>query len=59
MQRVNDELSKVMRKAYHAVRQVSKDRNIDMRTAAFVLAIQRVGKAALARIQVNTKVPFE
>ena len=59
VQRVNDELSKVMRKAYQAVRQVSKDRNIDMRTAAFVLAIQRVGKAALARIQINTKVPFE
>ena len=59
VQRVNNELSKVMRKAYQAVRQVSKDRNIDMRTAAFVLAIQRVGKAALARIQINTKVPFE
>ena len=59
VQRVNDELSKVIRKAYQAVRQVSKDRNIDMRTAAFVLAIQRVGKAALARIQINTKVPFE
>lgn len=58
LDRVNDELSKVMRKAYQAVRQVSRERNIDMRTAAFVLAIQRVGQAALARIQINTKIPF-
>ena len=59
VKRVNEELSKVMRKAYRAVRQVSEDRNLDMRTAAFVLAIQRVGQAALARTQINTKLPFE
>lgn len=59
VKRVNEELSKVIRKAYQAVRQVSKDRNLDMRTAAFVLAIQRVGQAALARTQLNTKLPFE
>jgi glutamate dehydrogenase/leucine dehydrogenase len=49
----------MMRKAYRAVRHVSVERGIDMRTAAFVLAIQRVGQAALARIQLNTKVLFE
>jgi hypothetical protein len=57
--RINEELSKVMRKAYRAVRQVSVERKIDMRTAAFVLAIQRVGQAALARILLNTKVLFD
>ena len=54
--RINEELSKVMRKAYRSVRHVSVERGIDMRTAAFVLAIQRVGQAALARTQLNTKV---
>lgn len=57
--RINEELSKVMRKAYRAVRQVSVEREIDMRTAAFVLAIRRVGQAALARILLNTKVLFD
>jgi len=57
-ERVNSELYKVMSKAYAAVRGVAKEFDIDMRTAAFVLAIRRVGKAALARIHLKTELPF-
>jgi glutamate dehydrogenase (NAD(P)+) len=42
-QRINDELGKVMRKAYRSVCEIAQEKNIDMRTAAFVLAIRRVG----------------
>ncbi len=38
-----------MREAYAAVRNVAEENNIDMRIAAFVLGIQRVGKAASSR----------
>ncbi len=47
--RVNAELEKYMRRAYASVREVAQEKGIDLRTAAFVLAIQRVGRAALAR----------
>ena len=55
-QRINDELGKVMRKAYRSVCEIAQEKNIDMRTAAFVLAIRRVGQAALARVHINTEV---
>jgi len=55
-QRINDELGKVMRKAYRSVCEIAQEKNIDMRTAAFVLAIRRVGQAALARIHINTEI---
>jgi glutamate dehydrogenase (NAD(P)+) len=48
-ERVVRELEKVMLKAYGDVRNVAKERKIDLRTAAFVLAVQRVGRAALSR----------
>jgi len=57
-ERVNQELDKKMSRAYRSVREVASEHGIDMRTAAFVLAIRRVGKAALARIHVKTKLPF-
>jgi glutamate dehydrogenase (NAD(P)+) len=57
-ERVNLELDKKMSKAYRSVRKVATERDIDKRTAAFVLAIQRVGRAALARIHIETKLPF-
>jgi len=38
-----------MRRAYASVRDVARQKNCDLRTAAFVLAIQRVGRAALSR----------
>jgi len=49
LDRVNDELEKVMVRAYAAVRDVANEKSVDLRTAAFVLGIQRVGRAALAR----------
>ena len=56
--RVNDELSKKMRAAYNAVRDTANAHQIDMRTAAFVLAIRRVGRAALSRVHIETELPF-
>ena len=57
-ERVNAELDKKMSRAYNAVREVATEFKIDMRTAAFVLAIRRVGKAALARVHLKTDLPF-
>jgi len=57
-ERVNAELDKKMSRAYIAVREVATEFEIDMRTAAFVLAIRRVGKAALARVHLKTELPF-
>ncbi len=56
--RVNQELDKKMSRAYRSVREVATDHSIDMRTAAFVLAIGRVGRAALARVHIGTDLPF-
>jgi glutamate dehydrogenase (NAD(P)+) len=49
LDRVNDELDRTMRRAYAAVRHVAQEKRVDSRTAAFILAIRRVGEAALAR----------
>ncbi len=57
-ERVNAELDKKMSRAYDAVREVATEFDIDRRTAAFVLAIRRVGKAALARIHLKTELTF-
>ncbi len=57
-ERVNLELDKKMSKAYRSVRELATQHDIDMRTAAFVLAIRRVGKAALARVHIKTELPF-
>ena len=57
-ERVNAELDKKMSRAYRSVQEVATEHEIDMRTAAFVLAIRRVGKAALARMPIKTKLPF-
>ncbi len=51
--RVRDELSKIMRRAYHAVREVQREKKIDMRAAAFALAIRRVGRAAMSRVHLQ------
>ncbi|MBW2289028.1 MAG: glutamate dehydrogenase [Deltaproteobacteria bacterium] len=53
LDRVNTELEKYMRRAYGSVREVAREKNVDLRTAAFVLAIQRVGRAALSRRSVH------
>ncbi len=57
-QRINNELDKIMSKAYRSVRDIAKEHGIDMRTAAFTLAIRRVGQAAMARVPFKTKHPF-
>ncbi|MFC1665137.1 Glu/Leu/Phe/Val dehydrogenase [Pseudomonadota bacterium] len=49
LERVNDELTTIMRAAYAEVRNIANEKKIDMRTAAFVLAIRRVGQAATSR----------
>ncbi|MDH3734925.1 MAG: glutamate dehydrogenase [Gemmatimonadota bacterium] len=56
--RVNRELDKKMSQAYRSVREVATEHDIDLRTAAFVLAIRRVGRAALARVHYRTEFPF-
>jgi len=57
-QRINNELDKIMSKAYRSVRDIGKEHGVDMRTAAFTLAIRRVGQAAMARVPFKTKHPF-
>jgi glutamate dehydrogenase (NAD(P)+) len=56
LDRVNQELEKTMVRAYAAVRQVAREKSLDMRTAAFVLGIQRVGRASLARQPVREEI---
>jgi glutamate dehydrogenase (NAD(P)+) len=53
LDRVNSELEKYMRRAYGSVRDIAKQKNCDLRTAAYVLAIQRVGRAALSRRSIH------
>jgi len=53
LERINDELEKVMRKAYRSVCDVAEEKKVDLRTAAFILAIRRVGKAAMARTHLD------
>jgi len=52
-ERVNSELDRKMAVAYSTVRQVAGELDVDMRTAAFVLGIRRVGNAALGRIHIQ------
>ena len=56
--RVNLELDKKMSRAYQAVRKTAAQHDTDLRTAAFVLAIRRVGRAALSRVHVGQELPF-
>jgi glutamate dehydrogenase (NAD(P)+) len=49
LERVNAELERIMRRAYADVSAVAREMRLDPRTAALVLAIRRVGEAALAR----------
>jgi glutamate dehydrogenase (NAD(P)+) len=56
LDRINDELEKVMCKAYRSVCDVADEMKVDLRTAAFILAIRRVGQAALARTHIDSSV---
>ncbi|MEE9368762.1 MAG: Glu/Leu/Phe/Val dehydrogenase dimerization domain-containing protein [Pontiella sp.] len=53
LDRIKAELEKVMVKAYRTVNVVCDTEKVDMRTAAFILAIRRVGQAALARTHLD------
>jgi glutamate dehydrogenase (NAD(P)+) len=55
--RVVDELEKVMRRSYNDVASLAKNEGIDLRTAAFVLAIKRVARAASYRKVVTQHLP--
>ncbi len=46
---VNAELERMMKDAYEKVGQISRSRNLALRTSAYVLAIGRVGKATVLR----------
>lgn len=56
--RVDEELTHKMREAYAAVREVAEHEDIDMRIAAFVLGMKRVGKAATSRTYVSEAIHF-
>jgi glutamate dehydrogenase (NAD(P)+) len=56
LDRVNTELEKVMVRAYQSVRDVARSRSIDLRTAAFVIGIERVGRAAIARQPIREEI---
>ena len=51
-----NELETIMRRAYRSVRDLAGHKNIDLRTAAFTLAIQRVGRASLSRMTVREEI---
>ncbi|MEM1452277.1 MAG: Glu/Leu/Phe/Val dehydrogenase dimerization domain-containing protein [Planctomycetota bacterium] len=53
VERVRDELERIMKRAYAAVQRTAKERDLDLRTAAFALAIERVGRAATSRVQLR------
>ncbi len=49
LEHVRQELAKTMRRSYQDVRRIANEKKVDLRTAAFVLAIDRVATAALSR----------
>jgi glutamate dehydrogenase/leucine dehydrogenase len=49
VERVHEELDKIMTKAFHDAYNIHKKHNIDMRTAAYVLPIGRVAEAMKVR----------
>jgi len=59
LDRVTQELEKTMRRAYADVRDIAREKKLDLRTAAFTLAVRRVGKAALSRRTARTKINLD
>jgi glutamate dehydrogenase (NAD(P)+) len=55
--RVVTELERIMRRSYQDVAKLAVDDGLDLRTAAFVLAISRVLKAAASRQSVGKHLP--
>jgi glutamate dehydrogenase (NAD(P)+) len=46
---VGSELERIMKEAWGKVAALSRSRNVPLRTAAYILAIGRVGKATVLR----------
>ena len=59
LDRITRELEKVMVRGYAAVRDVANEKSVDLRTAAFVLGVRRVGRAALARQPIRKTITFD
>jgi glutamate dehydrogenase (NAD(P)+) len=57
LERVNLELERVMRRAYNDVATIARESNLDLRTAALVLAIKRVVRAAAYRNNIRHLLP--
>ena len=57
LERVNQELQRIMRKAYADVAELAGDKGLDLRTAAFILAIKRVARAASSRQSIQHLLP--
>jgi len=57
LERVNRELERVMRRAYGDVTRLASESALDLRTAAFVLAIKRVARAIAVRKSVAHHLP--
>ncbi len=55
--KVVEELDKVMRRAYRSVSEIAARNQLDLRTAAFVLAIKRVARAAASRRAIRQHLP--
>jgi glutamate dehydrogenase (NAD(P)+) len=58
LDRATAELERYMRRGYAAVREVAQEKDCDLRTAAFALAIRRVGRAALSRRSIRERIDF-
>jgi glutamate dehydrogenase (NAD(P)+) len=58
LERVNTELDRIMRQAYAGVRRVAREFNVDSRTAAQIVAIRRVGEAAVMRKGLTRPITF-
>jgi len=48
-ERINSELEKIMKEAFERIAHIGRTRKIPLRTAAYILAIGRVGKATVLR----------
>ena len=55
--RVVEELDKAMRRAYRGVDELARAEGLDMRSAAFALAIKRVARAAVSRRAIRQHLP--
>ena len=49
LDQVNRELARYMSKGYQSVMSIAKEKKVELRVAAYLLGIQRVGRAATSR----------